>query len=798
MKKIIISLLFLLSPVLLINYVWASGNTGTIDSSDKYAWSENLGWINFGSSEGNVQVTDSGLSGYAWSENAGWINLDPSNGGVDNDVNGNLSGYAWGENIGWVNFNPTNGGVNIDENGYFSGYAWSENAGWISFNCSNNNSCGIVDYKVKTDWVTLRCGNGIIEGNEECDDGNTVSNDGCSSSCVTEFGSAGPAPTNPPQVSSDNKEISYLLINNGDRYTHSLRVSLSIFAQDAIQMAISNSEDFSGISWEPYQTKKSWFLKEGDGEKFVYIKFRSEQGGVSEIISSSIILDTTAPNEPIIVFPEDNGVISKDTFSIYGTAEPLTKIIITLDNFVIYQTMSDKEGNWLYFINTPLREGNHYIDFKTQDAIGLESENIRINFIISSLSEEYIEIEKEQEKQKEKTEFPFKEEIQEIPEKKEISEDYSFKKIIEEPYYLISEEYKFRIKDFIKRLPEQIRDIPELPKFTFFQEISKSTFDEFIEPVFGGLVSKTKKIVDNIFIKAFKFVLEKITNSYRFVKYQINRLAILFNPPSYDDIVDLLPPTKKEASKLEEVVKNTSIESEKIFFSSTYGNIKIGQGQEKINLIAGANIKAFIKPEENKEIETIKGQLLFNNSLQNDSSFRFFPFKEAEAAVIKEVQAKDWLVGEYLFTDDNQSGIYSAIVQIPPVEGNYIFKTIIEYKGMSVKEVGVEMLIDPEGYIYTITEIADEIIEARLPNAKATLFWLNPMDYNWQIWSAYSYDQKNPQITDKTGQYSFLVPEGTYYLQVEKDGYENYISEYFEVNEGSSIHQNVELNPLNE
>ena len=31
------------------------------------------------------------------------------------------------------------------------------------------------------------CGNGTLEGSEECDDGNTASEDGCSSSCMNEF-----------------------------------------------------------------------------------------------------------------------------------------------------------------------------------------------------------------------------------------------------------------------------------------------------------------------------------------------------------------------------------------------------------------------------------------------------------------------------------------------------------------------------------------------------------------------------------------------------------------------------------
>ena len=120
----------------------ASTTDGTIDPNNegyKYAWGENIGWINFGTSNGNVHVTDSALSGYALSETVGWINLD----GVVNDGEGNLSGYAWGENVGYIKFNPTNGGVTINSSGEFSGSALSENVGWIIFG---------GDYKVKTDW----------------------------------------------------------------------------------------------------------------------------------------------------------------------------------------------------------------------------------------------------------------------------------------------------------------------------------------------------------------------------------------------------------------------------------------------------------------------------------------------------------------------------------------------------------------------------------------------------------------------------------------------------------------------
>lgn len=120
----------------------------------KYAWAENVGWINFKPLQGlGVTVTSTGLTGYAWGENIGWINLSPTGGGVVNDGVGNLSGYAWGENVGWINFGPGNGGVKIDPfTGLFSGSAWGENIGWINFS--------IAQDRIKTSFIAFNTPSG--------------------------------------------------------------------------------------------------------------------------------------------------------------------------------------------------------------------------------------------------------------------------------------------------------------------------------------------------------------------------------------------------------------------------------------------------------------------------------------------------------------------------------------------------------------------------------------------------------------------------------------------------------------
>lgn len=80
----------------------------------------------------------------------------------------NVSGWAWSENIGWVSFNSSDSGagggadygVNIDEStGVMSGYAWSENIGWISFNAADLASCpsGACEAKVDTACAGGNC-----------------------------------------------------------------------------------------------------------------------------------------------------------------------------------------------------------------------------------------------------------------------------------------------------------------------------------------------------------------------------------------------------------------------------------------------------------------------------------------------------------------------------------------------------------------------------------------------------------------------------------------------------------------
>ena len=133
----------------------AFADEGNIDSTNKYAWSENAGWQNYRPKDAGCDVYNTYLEGDIWSENAGWVRLkgtanDSTAYGVTNDENGNLSGYARSENAGWINFDSSHSQVTINAStGEFDGYAWSENLGWVHFSNAS------LVYNVQTSWPIM-------------------------------------------------------------------------------------------------------------------------------------------------------------------------------------------------------------------------------------------------------------------------------------------------------------------------------------------------------------------------------------------------------------------------------------------------------------------------------------------------------------------------------------------------------------------------------------------------------------------------------------------------------------------
>ncbi|MCU0643151.1 MAG: fibronectin type III domain-containing protein, partial [bacterium] len=87
-----------------------------------------------------------------------------------------------------------------------------------------------------------------------------------------------------------------VIIENGDEYINKTTVTLSLTAPLGTgYMSIASDSLFTNSTWENYVSRKIWQLSPGDGEKYVYVKFRDNNGNnTPSHLFDKIILDTKA------------------------------------------------------------------------------------------------------------------------------------------------------------------------------------------------------------------------------------------------------------------------------------------------------------------------------------------------------------------------------------------------------------------------------------------------------------------------------------------------------------------------
>ena len=206
-----------------------------------------------------------------------------------------------------------------------------------------------------------------------------------------------------------------------------------------------------------------------------------------------------------------------------------------------------------------------------------------------------------------------------------------------------------------------------------------------------------------------------------------------------------------------------------------------------------------VKPD--KPVKMVKGYIIFKSKRPTPISFQV-PLNYLTASLMfngpnfaetqeKPIRTEENLVLLEFEYEDTGDGIYIATIQTPVVDGEYEIITVMDYENEQIisKEIRLITVVDPEGYIYE----KDGDKETRILGAVASLYWLNPNTKQYELWPARDYQQENPQTTDVRGTYSFLVPEGYYYIKVDAPGYLSYDGKPFLVAEGSGVHINIEL-----
>jgi hypothetical protein len=187
------------------------------------------------------------------------------------------------------------------------------------------------------------------------------------------------------------KDLS-IMINNGDEYTNSNIVTLTLNAADSESSIGDMTFSFDSViwqPWEPFKHTKSITFSEGayDGEKRIYFKVSDIAGNIANSIYESIILDRTPPQSLSVIINDG------------ATEVNSTQVILDLNAVDIlsgiYQMSFSTEGetwtSWEAFghdrsFTLPPGNGEKYIYFKVKDYAGNIATPIVTTIILNTSS----------------------------------------------------------------------------------------------------------------------------------------------------------------------------------------------------------------------------------------------------------------------------------------------------------------------------------------------------------------------------------------------------------------------------
>lgn len=149
----------------------------------------------------------------------------------------------------------------------------------------------------------------------------------------------------------------------------------------------------------------------------------------------------------------------------------------------------------------------------------------------------------------------------------------------------------------------------------------------------------------------------------------------------------------------------------------------------------------------------------------------------------------------YLMTLIPDKNKYQLVISAPKNPGDSQLRFVAVFKDKTISDIKTKLVIDPKGKIF---QKGSSFLgfgkrqEMRVEDAKVAIF--RKEDGEWKLWGAEKYFQQNPQITDSSGEYTFFVPKGEYYLEVSKTGFWRHKTAPFTI--GSEIlNKNIEIKP---
>ncbi|MFC2140442.1 hypothetical protein ACFLQ1_01820 [Candidatus Auribacterota bacterium] len=149
----------------------------------------------------------------------------------------------------------------------------------------------------------------------------------------------------------------------GSEYTNQTGVQLLLSADGADEMMVSRLNDFSDTAWVGYQSEQGFSLSTGDGQKYIYAKFKDQAGNETEMVYDTVTLDQTPPLITI-TSPENNSLIRTEQVNISGSLNEICQQV------TVNEMAAENNGGGFTLNNFSLQPGNNTVAAYATDLAG--------------------------------------------------------------------------------------------------------------------------------------------------------------------------------------------------------------------------------------------------------------------------------------------------------------------------------------------------------------------------------------------------------------------------------------------
>ncbi|MCX6806825.1 MAG: hypothetical protein NT135_01745 [Candidatus Berkelbacteria bacterium] len=192
--------------------------------------------------------------------------------------------------------------------------------------------------------------------------------------------------------------------------------------------------------------------------------------------------------------------------------------------------------------------------------------------------------------------------------------------------------------------------------------------------------------------------------------------------------------------------------------------------------------------------------------IAKSSQYHFFPGQEITIRLPVDKLPKSTKtiilnLGQSYYLLKLNQGYYETIVKVPEVKDNYKLVFNIVYADDTLGMLTIAISVDPFGYVCRKNiNLWNKLLghrdyeELRITKATISLYIYDEKQGKWILWSDQKNPQDNPKLTNQSGEYSFYVSPGKYYLEARKAGHRSVRTKEFEVT-NYEVNQNIEMTP---